>query len=156
NLFLDAGASAEEGVDRFLEVEQPERQAQIARGEHLRLVAEAAGVFVVRVDQEDAKGRPLAENLVEQDRDTVRLADAGRADYGEMLADELLDVDMRLDGWVLLQRADVRYLAGGAIIDETQLAIVHQHRRLADQRILGDAALEEGLASAVRLDLADQ
>ena len=156
DLFVDAGPAAEERIDGFLEVEQPERQPQIARREHLRLVAEAAAVFVVRVDQEDAKVGPLVENLRQQNGDAVRLADAGGADHGKVLADKLLDVDLRRNSRVLLQRADVARPGVDAVVDQPQLAIAHQHRRLADHRIFGDAALEEGCAGGARLDLADQ
>ena len=96
------------------------------------------------------------ENLRQQDGDAVRLADAGGAEHGEVLADELLDVDLRRDRMVLLQGADVRRLGGGAVVDQPQLAIAHQHRGLADHRIFGDAALEVGGAGGVGLDLANQ
>ncbi len=52
-----AGAAAEQHVDDFLEVEQPERQLQVPRVEHQRAVAEAAAIFVVHVEQEDAQVR---------------------------------------------------------------------------------------------------
>ena len=80
DFLVDAGTAAEEGVDGLLEIEQPERQPQIARREHLRLVAEAAAVFVVRIDQEDAQVRPRVENLLQDDGDAARLADAGGAE----------------------------------------------------------------------------
>ena len=57
DLLVHAGAAAEEHVDDFLEIEQPERQLQIARVEHQRAVAEAAAIFVVHVEQEDAQVR---------------------------------------------------------------------------------------------------
>ena len=156
DLFVDAGPAAEERVDRFLEIEQPERQPQIARREHLRLVAEAAAVFVVRVDQEDAQVGPLVENLRQQNGDAVRLADAGGAEHGEVLADELLDVDLRRNAGSCCSAPMLRRPGVDAVVDQPQLAIAHQHRRLADHRIFGDAALEEGRAGGARLDLADQ
>ena len=52
-----AGPAGEEDVDDFFEIEQPERQFQIARVEHQRAVAEAAAVLVVDVEQEDAEVR---------------------------------------------------------------------------------------------------
>ena len=155
DFFVDAGTAAEEGVDRLLEIEQPERQPQIARGQHLRLVAEAAAVFVVRIDQEDAQIRPLLQGLLQQKRNAVGLADAGGAEHGEVLAHQLLDVDLRRDGRVLLQHADIGRLAAPAAVDQPELAVAHQHRGLADRRIFGDAALEVGGARRARLDLAD-
>ena len=156
DLVVDAGAAAEKRVDRFFEIEQPERQPQIARRQHLRLIAEAAAILVVRVDQEDAEVRPLLEDLRQQNGDAVRFADAGGADHGEVLGDELLDVDLGGNGRVLLQRADVRRPGTGAVVDQPQLAVAHQHRGLADHRIFGDAALEIGGARGARLDFADQ
>ncbi len=57
-LFGHAGAAGEQHVDDFLEIEQPERQFQIARIEHQRAAAEAAAIFVMDVEQEDAQMRP--------------------------------------------------------------------------------------------------
>ena len=57
-LFGHAGPAGEQHVDDFLEVEQPERQLQIARIDHQRAIAEAAAVLVVNVEQEDPQIRP--------------------------------------------------------------------------------------------------
>ena len=72
------------------------------------------------------------------------------------LLTRLLDVDLRRNRVVLLQHAD-RIELGVAAIDDAQLAIGHQHRRLADDRIFGDAALEvRGARPGLGFDLADQ
>ena len=55
HLLLDARTAAEEDVDDLLEIEQPERQAEVLRAHDVGEVAEAGGVFVVRIDQEDAE-----------------------------------------------------------------------------------------------------
>jgi hypothetical protein len=83
--FGNAGAAGEQHVDDFLEVEQPERQFQVARIEHQGAFAEAAAVFIVHVEHEDAQVRPRLQDLVEQQRHAGRLADAGRAEHGEVL-----------------------------------------------------------------------
>ena len=59
-----AGTAAEQHVDDLFEIEQPERQFQVARVEHQRAVAEAAAILVVDVEQEDPQVRPRLENLV--------------------------------------------------------------------------------------------
>src|SRR6202023_2157561 len=64
----DAGTAGEQHVDDFLEVEQPERQFQVARVQHQRAVAETAAIFVVDVEQEYPQVRPGFENFVEQQR----------------------------------------------------------------------------------------
>ena len=51
-------------------------------------------VFVVRVDQEDAEVRLLRQDLLQDQRDAGRLADAGRAEHGEVLAQQLLEIDV--------------------------------------------------------------
>ena len=75
--------------------------------EHLRLVAEAAAVFVVRIDQEDAQVRAASRRIFcSRMRDAARLADAGGAEHGEMPAHQVVDVDVDADAAILLQIAD--------------------------------------------------
>ncbi len=155
DLFVDAGPAAEKYVDRFLEIEQPERQAQIARRQHLRLFAEAAAIFVVRVDEEDAQVRPGAENLLQDDGDAARFADAGRAEDGEVPAHQLVDIDADGDVRVLLEVADMGAVFVGRTVDHAQLALGQELRAVADIGIFGDAALEAA-GAVVGADLADQ
>ena len=156
NFFLDAGTAAEESVHRLFEIEQPERQAQIARRKHLRLVAEAAGIFVVRIDQEDAQIRPRGENGVQNDGDAARFADAGGAEDGEVAADQMIDVDVHADIGVLLQVTDKGVIGVGLAVDEAQFALGQQHGGIADARVIGDAALEARRAVFAGLNFADQ
>jgi hypothetical protein len=153
-LLLDAGAAGEDYVDRLLEIEQPERQLEIARVEHLRPVAEAARIFVVPIEQEDAQIGTRLEDLLQDEGDAARLADAGRAEDGEMLAQHLVHVDAGVDRDVLLQVSDGDRLGAGHVVDEPQLRVGDERGGIADGRIVGDAALEEGLARLVVLDLA--
>jgi len=67
-----------------------------------------------------------------------------------------IDVNLDGSGRILLQRADIRRPGAGAVVDQPQLAVAHQHRGLADHRIFGDAALEISGACGARLDFADQ
>ena len=53
-LFGHARPTAEQHVDDLLEIEQPERQFEGPRADDARAVAEAGGVLVVHVQQEDA------------------------------------------------------------------------------------------------------
>jgi hypothetical protein len=62
-------------VHDLFEIEQPERQFQVARIEHQCAIAEAAAILVVDVEQEDAQVRPRFEDLVQQQRDAGRFAD---------------------------------------------------------------------------------
>src|SRR5215208_3954984 len=57
--------------------------------------------------QEDAQVRPLFQNLLQHDSDAARLADAGGAENGEMLGQQIVDLGVDADGIVLLQRADL-------------------------------------------------
>jgi len=47
------GRPPKQHVDDLFEIEQPERQLQIARIENQRAVPETAAIFVVNVEQED-------------------------------------------------------------------------------------------------------
>src|SRR6185503_18545048 len=73
----NAGSAAEQDVDDFLEIEQPERQFQVPRVEHQRAVAEAAAILVMDIEQEYPQVRPRLENLVEQQRNAGRFTHAG-------------------------------------------------------------------------------
>ena len=142
DLLLDPRTIAEDHVDDLVEVEQPERQLDVARIEHQGAVAEAAAVLVVAVEQEEAQVRPRIEDLLQDHDDAARLADAGGAEHGEVLAQHVVDVDIGADAGILQQRSDVDRVRSGQIVDEAQLAVGNQRRRIADRRIGGDAALE--------------
>ena len=156
DFLADAGAAAEEGVDGLLEIEQPERQPQVSRGKHLRLVAETVAIFVVRIDQEDAQVRARIEDLLQNDGDAARLADAGSADDSEMPAHQLVDVDVNADLGILLQVADMRMIGIGRAVDQPQFALGEQQRAVADIWIFHDAALEARRAAVAGTNLADQ
>src|SRR6202030_3989785 len=85
-LFIEAGPAAEEHVDDLVEIEQPERQLEIARIENLRAVAEAAAVFIVDVENEKPQVGASLDDLLQQERDRARFTDAGGAEHGKMLA----------------------------------------------------------------------
>ena len=153
-LFGHAGPAGEQHVDDFLEIEQPERQFQVARVEHQRAIAEAAAILVVDVEQEDAQVRPRFEDFVEQQRHAGRFADAGRAEHREMLGEHFLDVDIGDDRAVLLQGADIDLVRAGRRVDRAQFRIGDQVDGIADGRIVGDAALEFGPVAAE--DFAEQ
>ena len=55
---------------------------------------------------------------------------------------------------VLLQVADVDRVGAGDVVDQPQLVARDQGRRIADRRIVGDAALEVVRAVVALLDLA--
>ena len=156
DFFLDAGPAAEEGVDGLLEIEQPERQPQIARIEHIGLVAEATAIFVVRIDQKDAQVRTGIENLLQDDGDATRFADAGGAENGEVTADQIVDVDMNADILVLLQVTDMGVVGIGGAIDHAQFTLAEHGRAIADVGIFGDTALKARCATVAVEKFADQ
>ena len=137
-----AGPAGEQHVDDLFEVEQPERQLQIARVEHQGAVAEAAAVLVVNVEQENPQIRPRLQNFVQQQRHAGRLADAGRAEHREMLGEHFLDVDIGDDRGILLQGADIDLVRSARRIDRAKLLVGDEVDGIADGRIVGDAALE--------------
>jgi hypothetical protein len=143
-------------LDRFLEVEQPERQPQVLRVQHVRPVAEGMAVLVVRVDQEDAQIRPHLEHLAQDDGDAARLADARAAEQREVLAQHVLDLDAGADRGVLLQPADVDGIGAGGVVEQAQPVAAEQLDCVADDGIVGDAALEADGAALALLQLAEQ
>ena len=58
DLLVHPRAAAVERVDEFLEVEQPERQLQVGSVDDMGASAEAAAVFVVAVEQNNAQVGP--------------------------------------------------------------------------------------------------
>jgi hypothetical protein len=146
-----SGTAAEQDVHNLLEIEQPERQFQVARVEHQRAVAEAAAILVVDVEQEYPQVRPGFENLVEQQRNAGRFADAGGAEHREMLGKHLLDIDIGDDGAVLLQGADIDLVGAARRIDGAEVLGGDEVDGIADGRIVGHAALKLGAVAAGNL-----
>ncbi len=138
------GPAGEQHVDDLFEIEQPERQLQIARIENQRTLAETAAILVVNVEQENPQIRPRLENLVQEQRHAGRFADAGGAEHGEVLREHLLDVDIGDDGRILLQGADIDLIRAARRIDRAELLVGDQLDGIADGRIVGDAALKFG------------
>ena len=154
DFFLGPGPAAEKRVEGFLEIEQPERQTQVARIEHLRLVAEAAAIFVMRIDQENPQVRSRHQNLLQDHGDAGGFADAGGAENCEMLVEQFVDIDHGGDFRVLMQRADLRRMLDRGV-DQTQFVAGHQQCRFADHRIFGDAA-RKGRRTGLLLQFAEQ
>ena len=152
--FRHTRATREQHVDDLVEIEQPERQLQIARVDHHRALAEAAAIFVVHVEQEDAQVRPRLQDFIEQQRHAGRFADAGRPQHGKMLRQQFFDIDIGDHRRVLLQRADIDLVGAVRRVHGAQLVAGNQLDRVADRGIGGDAAQKLG-ARAVG-DLAEQ
>jgi hypothetical protein len=72
-----------------------------------------------------------------------------------VLGEHLFDVDIGNDRTVLLQEADVDLVGSRRRVDRAQLLTGDQVDRVADGRIVGDAALEFRLVAGVE-DLAEQ
>ena len=116
---LDAGPAVVERVDEFLEIEQPERQLSVAA---LTTLAREPKQWPYSLWPSSRKMRrfgPGVEDLVEDHRDAARLSDAGRTENGEMLAEQIVDVDAGGNGFVVMQRADVDR-AGAEAVDEPE------------------------------------
>ena len=61
-----------------------------------------------------------SQDLLQDERDAARLADAGGAEHGEMLAQHFVDVDVGADRCVLLEVADVDRVRARDVVDEAQ------------------------------------
>ena len=78
------------------------------------------GEFVMRIEDQHAQLRIRRDRLVQQQRHGRRLADAGRADDGEMLGEHRGDMDRRVDAFVLGQLADDGGRRPAGIVDAQQ------------------------------------
>ena len=156
DLLLRSGARSEQDVDDLLEIEQPERQSQIARIENERLVAEQPAVFVVGVQHENPQIAPRPQDFLQHEDHGARLADAGRAEHREVLAEHVVDIDVGADRAVLLQVPDLDDRGAGDVEYQPQLAGADAHYRVADRRILRHAALELRRIRRGLLDLSDE
>ena len=71
------------------------------------------------------------EDLLQDERDAGRLADAGRAEDGEMLAQQLVEIDVGRDGIVELQPTDLDGFAAGDAVDDGAPSRVSSRRILS-------------------------
>ena len=110
----------------------------------------------MRIDQENAQVRAGVENLLQDDGDAARLADAGGAENGEVAADQIVDIDVNANIRVLLQVADMGVVGIGGAIDQAQFALAEHRSAVADVGIFGDAALKTRCAARARQKFADQ
>ena len=150
------GVSAVEHVDEFLELEQPERQFEIEGVDDVGAPAEAAAEFIVAVEQEHAQLRACVENRVENHRDAARLADAGRAENGEMLGQHVVERDPSFDRVVVMERADRDAGLARVGVDEAQLVRADDVGGVADRGVDRHAAREARDIASIQHDLAHQ
>ena len=127
---------------------------QISRIKDLSFFAEAATVFVVRIDQENPQVRSRVEDALQDCGDTAGFSHPRCTDDGKMPAYQLLDVDMDMDVRILLQMTDVDPVAVRGTVDQLQFGVSQHDRGIADIRIFRDTALEVR-ASRLGANLAD-
>jgi hypothetical protein len=102
DLLLDARPPPIDHVGDLLEVEEPERQVQIAWADNGGLVGEGLMVLVVRVDQKNADGSVRLQELAQKQRNGAGLSATGRAEDSKMLLQEVLhpSVASMLGSWL--------------------------------------------------------
>ncbi len=133
-------APAEYDIDKLFKIEQPKWQLQISRIDDVSLVAKAASVFVVSVEQENAQIRPRLEDLLDQYGDAAGFSNARRAEHGKMPAQHLVDLDTSAECRLLLQAADDDILCAGPAENKLQRVGADRDYRIPDQRIFSHAA----------------
>ena len=105
---LDVDAPAEDHLDDLVEIEQPERQPQIAGPHHVGAVLEAGGIFVVRIDQQDAQLAAAPAMISRRISATpLDLPAPVEPKIAKCLLHHVVDVDIGADRSVLLQMADI-------------------------------------------------
>ena len=94
-------APPEHDIGQFFELEHPEGQVDAVGVDGHRAVREGGGVFIVRIEDEDAQPRPCRDAFPQQQRHRAGFADAGGAENGEVPRQHVADADGRGDGVVL-------------------------------------------------------
>ena len=108
------------------------------------------------IDEEHAQVGARFQRLAQDQRDAARFADAGGAEHGEMFVQHLLDIEIGDDRVVLLQMPDIDHARARDGIERAQLVMAEKRDLVPHHRIMGDAALEDLAALAVRRDLAHE
>src|SRR5262249_18033906 len=129
-----------------------EGKFEVLRVDHLRAIAEAAAIFVMRIQEKYPDVGAGFENLMQKDSNSARLADAGRTQNREMLVQHVVHIDMGTDGMVLMEVADID--DGGCADREgqPQLRRAGTYCAISDRRMVDDTALEARIAPAMILD----
>ena len=99
-------------------------------------------IFAVDIEQQDMGLRVLLENAPQDQRHRAGFAGAGGAEHGEMLAEQLVDLDHRRDRGVLLDMADADGGVGVAGIGLGELVLAGPEHDIAERGIGRDAAPE--------------
>jgi len=154
--FLLAGAAAaDEHADRFLEVEQPERQQPRLDVDDLGHVGERARILVVRVDQHDVALGLLRQHGAQDQGYRAALARARGAQHGHVLAEQRVGHQIGWHVLVLVDRAEAHGRRRPLCVDLTDVLAGRDRDRRARQGVDRHAAMELGLGAFVH-DLAEQ
>ena len=119
--FRHAAVFADHQFLDFVEVQQPVRQLQIGRADHLAQAVEGRPILVVRIEDDDVAFRMLHQDAAQDSRQRAGLAGAGGAQHGEMLAQQVVGEDVRGDRIVEMHAADPHALAILAQEDAAQI-----------------------------------
>src|SRR5690606_16351127 len=96
------------------------------------------------------------QDFLQDEGDSTRLARAGRAEHGKVLAQQLLEIDVGGNRRIEAQAADLNGLAAINVMDRGNVADAEADDGAADGRISRDATVEAGIRLSVALDLAHE
>ena len=97
---------ADQHLDGFFEIQEPQRQLHVARTDDLGPLGECRRVFVVRIEQHDMGVGILFQDGAQDQRRGARFSGAGRAQNSKVLAEQIVDIDHRCDRRVLTDASD--------------------------------------------------
>ena len=80
-------------------------------------------VFVMRIDQEDAKVGPLRHDFAEDHRHAGGLANAGRTKHGKVLRQKIVDIGVGAKADILMELADVHDIGTAEAEHHLELAL---------------------------------
>ena len=92
--FRRAARFADDQLLHLVEVQQPVRQLEIGRADHVRQLAERRAILVVRIEDEDVAMLMLAEDAAHDRGERAGLARTSGAEHGEMLAQQIVGEDV--------------------------------------------------------------
>jgi hypothetical protein len=126
----------------LLEGEQPVGELQVGGVQAQGLVAQSGCILVVRIEHEDVRARMAVQQGSQDHGHRARLAGAGAAQDGEVLAQQLIGREKGRECLVVAQAADLDVGGHRPRIDRGDLLRRHGEHGGVQGRVGGDAGLE--------------
>ena len=148
------GVALHQGGAHFLEVQHPERKAEIVQVDRLHQPAKGAGIFVVDVQDHHMGMVMFGQQPLQNAGDGAGLARTGRTHDQEMLGQQFIGQQARGNAVFLEQGADLDAGGLGRGINPRQVMLVGHQHRITQSGHAGNAAAESETPIVIGLHLA--